>query len=106
MEDIIKETIELLKDELADGVKDIERKNKIYEVIKQLRDEFDIDIEVCEHDWIFGEDDERGECKKCGATCDWHWEKDCGSVEDYHWEGEERVIDEVYDQHKNINKNY
>lgn len=36
MEDIIKEAIELLKDELADGVKDIERKNKIYEVIKQL----------------------------------------------------------------------
>lgn len=31
----------------------------------------------CDHEDIeFGEDDERGECKVCGATCDWHWETD------------------------------
>ena len=36
------------------------------------------DLEVeCDHPYQaieFGDDDERGECKICGATCDWHWE--------------------------------
>lgn len=31
----------------------------------------------CEHvDIEYGDDDERGVCKDCGATCDWHWEKE------------------------------
>ena len=40
------------------------------------------DIEVeCSHpyqciEWREQADDERGECKLCGATCDWHWEPD------------------------------
>lgn len=44
----------------------------------------------------FGDDDERGECLLCGATCDWHWEDDSGDVEDYHWDGKSRCIDEWY----------
>lgn len=38
------------------------------------------DVEVeCNHpeECIeFGDDDEQGECKLCGAKCDWHWEKE------------------------------
>lgn len=35
----------------------------------------DIQIE-CNHPEVeYGDDDERGECKICGATCDWHWEE-------------------------------
>ena len=31
----------------------------------------------CEHESvIYGDDDERGVCEDCGATCDWHWVKD------------------------------
>lgn len=35
------------------------------------------DTEVdCNHPYVeYGDDDERGECKICGATCDWHWEE-------------------------------
>lgn len=52
---------------------------------------------MCEHEEvIYGDDYERGTCKQCGATCDWHWEDDSGSVEDYHWEGKERVPDKWY----------
>ena len=52
---------------------------------------------MCEHEEvIYGDDDERGTCKQCGATCDWHWGDDSGSVEDYHWEGKERVPDRWY----------
>lgn len=36
------------------------------------------------------------ECLLCGATGDWHWEKDEGNVEEHHWEGRERVIDQWY----------
>lgn len=36
-----------------------------------------IEFDKCEHENIeWGDDDERGECKDCGATCDWHWVKD------------------------------
>ena len=32
---------------------------------------------MCEHINIeYGDDDERGVCEECGATCDWHWEND------------------------------
>lgn len=31
----------------------------------------------CEHaDIEWGDDDERGTCLECGATCDWHWGKE------------------------------
>ena len=31
----------------------------------------------CEHEDIeWGDDNERGLCRDCGATCDWHWEND------------------------------
>lgn len=31
---------------------------------------------MCEHEDIeWGDDDERGECQACGATCDWHYER-------------------------------
>lgn len=54
---------------------------------------------TCTHEYIvWGEDDgERGFCKDCGATCDWHWEKEEGNVEDYYWSGKERIIDQWYD---------
>ena len=30
---------------------------------------------TCEHtDIEWGDDDERGVCRECKATCDWHWE--------------------------------
>lgn len=38
------------------------------------------DVEVeCNHPYQcieWGDDDERGECKLCGATCDWSYEED------------------------------
>ena len=31
----------------------------------------------CEHVNItYWDDDERGVCDECGATCDWHWENE------------------------------
>lgn len=31
----------------------------------------------CEHiDIEWGDDDERGVCRDCGAQCDWHYEKE------------------------------
>lgn len=57
----------------------------------------------CNHpaeDVEFGGDDERGECKLCGATCDWGWVKDVVSEgyddEDKYFAtvGEARVISE------------
>ena len=56
----------------------------------------DVQIE-CNHpeecmEW--GDDDEWGVCKLCGATCTWHYEKDEGNVEDFYWENEVRVPDE------------
>ena len=51
----------------------------------------------------FGEDDERGECKLCGATCDWHWENDVydggdqGDGNGYEiYKTRERVVDYWY----------
>lgn len=36
------------------------------------------DVQIdCNHDIVeYGDDDEQGVCKLCGATCDWHWEND------------------------------
>ena len=38
------------------------------------------DVEVeCTHPYQcieWGDEDEQGECKLCGATCDWHYEED------------------------------
>lgn len=32
---------------------------------------------ACEHiDIEWGDDDERGVCRDCGAQCDWHYEKE------------------------------
>ena len=32
---------------------------------------------ACEHiDIEWGDDDERGVCQECKATCDWHWENE------------------------------
>lgn len=41
------------------------------------------DCEHPEHLVEFGDDDERGECLLCGATCDWGWKKE--------------IVDEGYD---------
>lgn len=64
------------------------------------------DVEVeCNHpeECIeFGDDEDQGECKLCGATCDWHWEKewlDEGHGEDGGCIGhgvQTRYIDEWY----------
>jgi hypothetical protein len=38
----------------------------------------DVQIE-CDHPEMcveWGDDDEQGECKICGAKCDWHWENE------------------------------
>ena len=36
-----------------------------------------ISFEECNHENIrWGDDNERGECLDCGATCDWHWGKE------------------------------
>ena len=36
------------------------------------------DVQVdCNHSIVeYDDDDQRGVCKLCGATCDWHWEKE------------------------------
>ena len=36
------------------------------------------DVQVdCNHNIVeYDDDDQRGVCKLCGATCDWHWEKE------------------------------
>ena len=52
----------------------------------------DVQVE-CTHPYElieWGDDNERGVCPLCGATCDWSWVEDLGSVGDYHWEGRER----------------
>lgn len=41
----------------------------------------------------FGDDDELGECKLCGARCVWHYVPDEGNVEGYYWHNEMRVPD-------------
>lgn len=35
----------------------------------------------------YSDEDERGECLLCGATCSAHYEADRGNVEDYYWSG-------------------
>lgn len=47
----------------------------------------------CEHvNVTYGDDDERGVCDDCGATCDWHWEKEIvDNYPDYIKEVEVRV---------------
>lgn len=53
---------------------------------------------TCEdHDWKFYDDDDLGVCEKCGAECEWHWERDTGNVGDCYWDGRERVVDTVYE---------
>lgn len=72
------------------------------------------DYEVeCDHAVVdYGDDDERGECLVCGATCDWHYEKDVvneGHDEDgnyYCQEGEERVPHEWHRGSGGIIKQY
>lgn len=50
------------------------------------------DCEHPAHMIEYTDDDlERGVCRLCGCTCDWHWEKDEGNVDEYHWEGKVRV---------------
>ena len=60
---------------------------------------------ACEHtDIEWGDDDERGVCQECKATCDWHWEE--GVVDEGHDEsgayyahiGRMRVIDEWHEK--------
>ena len=53
---------------------------------------------MCEHeDVIYGDDDERGVCKDCGATCDWHWEVETmDNYPDYIRSAEVRVPDRWY----------
>lgn len=55
---------------------------------------------MCEHENIeYGDDDERGVCLDCGATCDWHWEKDLDdNYPDYIKEIEIRVPDKWYEK--------
>lgn len=55
-------------------------------------------FENCDHALFvsYTDDDERGVCERCGATCDWHYEKDSGNVGDYYWDGYERVPDKWY----------
>lgn len=53
---------------------------------------------TCKHDEVdFTDDDTRGVCLRCGAECDWHWEKEVGNVGNYYWSGNERIIDTWYD---------
>lgn len=48
--------------------------------LDDIEDLCDVD---CPHESIeWGDDDERGECLDCGATCDWHWAKDVVEGED------------------------
>lgn len=48
----------------------------------------------------WGDDDEWGVCKLCGATCTWHYEIDGGNVEDFCWKNNVRVPDEwTYPKH-------
>lgn len=62
----------------------------------------DVQIE-CTHpeecmEW--GDDDEQGVCKLCGATCTWHYEADEGNVEDFYWKNNVCVPDEwTYPKH-------
>lgn len=54
-------------------------------------------FEECPHLWIdFGDDEDRGVCRGCGGTCDWHWVRDEGSVEDYFFVSNEREVDRWY----------
>lgn len=69
------------------------------EIVVVDNQEYTPDYEVeCDHAIVeYGDDDERGECIVCGATCDWHYEKEVvneGHDEDgnyYCQTGEERV---------------
>lgn len=63
-----------------------------------------VDIE-CNHPTEcieYGDDDEQGECKLCGAKCDWHWVHDVvddgydADGEYYAKEGEVREITDWY----------
>lgn len=48
--------------------------NKFFteEQVEAMREDDD-----CEHiDIEWGDDDERGVCRDCGAQCDWHYEKE------------------------------
>lgn len=55
------------------------------------------EFEECQHMHVtYGDDDERGVCDWCGATCDWHYEKSFCSVEDHNWWEEDRVPDKWY----------
>lgn len=53
-----------------------------------------------DHEPVFKGDDDLGVCSKCGAECEWHWEKEEGNVEDYYWSGKERVIDNWYEPYE------
>ena len=42
------------------------------------------DFENCDHAyWEHNDIDERGYCPDCGATCDWHYEKDFDGEREY-----------------------
>lgn len=61
-------------------LQDALKRNDFYELAKITMEEQN-EIKVrdldCEHEDIeYGDDGDRGTCKKCGATCDWHWEKE------------------------------
>lgn len=59
------------------------------------------DCEHPEHLVEYPDDNlERGYCTLCGATCDWHWEKEVGNVGDSYWEGEIRVPTEWHGDNK------
>lgn len=56
----------------------------------------------CDHDYVKYEDDddERGVCEVCGATCDWHWSKDIVELENVVGEITDRTPHEWYEPDK------
>lgn len=61
------------------------------EIVAVDDERYEPDIEIdCDHPFIeWGDDDERGVCEICGATCDWHWVKDVSDMGEY-----TRVVDD------------
>ena len=53
---------------------------------------------TCEHTRIeWGDDDERGVCKNCGAECDWHYETEVfDNYPEYVAESKGRIVDNWY----------
>lgn len=54
------------------------------------------DCEHPDHLIEFGDEDEQGVCKICGATCDWHCETDDCEVEGESWVSLEATPDKWY----------